>query len=154
MTLAPKSRLEGMSFSLGKGRAIAITADVFALEENPHFAFIPGSKHFFQGFFKYAGRMVPCFDLQIFSGLPAIEGSVGKCLISRTASGELAAVWVQDVTGVRNIGSTENQGRAPDIPTPLAPYVLNSCFIQKQPHLLIDLQKLVTDLTSDSATLY
>lgn len=154
MSLAPKSRLEGMSFILGKGRAIAITADVFALEENPHFAFIPGSKHFFQGFFKYAGRMVPCFDLQIFCGLPAGEGSVGKCLISRTSSGDLAAVWVQDIMGVRNINTAEHQGRSPDLPKPLAPYVLNSCVIEEQSHLLIDLQKLVTDLTSDSATLY
>ena len=153
MNTLVRTRLDGMSFALGSTRAVAVTADVFALEDHPQFAFIPGTKPSFQGFLKYASRMVPCFDLQIFCGLPpSIEGK-GSCLISQTAAGELAAIWVKDVRGVRGVGDSAPTSN-PEIPSALAPYVLNSCGIGGTPHLLIDIQKLVTDLPSDKITLY
>lgn len=153
MNTPARSRLDGMSFALGSSRAVAVTADVFALEDHPQFALVPGTKPFFQGFLKYASRMVPCFDLQIFCGLPPSPHEKGSCLISQTANGDLAAIWVKDVCGVRGLGDgalTSN----PEIPSALAPYVLNSCGIGGEPHLLIDIQKLVTDLSSDKITLY
>lgn len=153
MTVVSRDRLEGMSFELGNSRVVAVTADVFAIEEHPKFAFIPGSKPAFQGFFKYASRMVPCFDLHILCGMPASDGSRGSCLISRTSSGELAGIWIKGLKGVRNVTGAEPDA-APEIPSVLAPYVLNSCAIDNAPHLLLDIQKLVTDLTSDSVTLY
>lgn len=153
MSGSSRSRLDGMSFALGKARAIAVTADVFALEDDPQFAFIPGAKPAFQGFFKYASRMVPCFDLQIFCGLPPVSEGKGSCLISKTVSGELAAIWVNDARGVRGVGEGDVDLH-PEIPTALAPYALNSCAFDNTPHLLLDIQKLVTDLTSDKVTLY
>lgn len=153
MNVSDREKLEGMSFALGDSRAVAVTSDVFAIEGEPKFAFIPGSKPAFQGFFKYASRMVPCFDLQILCGLPPLAGGRNSCLISRTISGDLAGIWVNDVKGVRNVRGGELQVR-PEIPSVLAPYVLNSCAIEEMPHLLLDIQKLVTDLTGDAVTLY
>lgn len=155
MTASVRSKLDGMSFGIGRSRAIAITADVFALEESPALAFMPGTKTYFLGFFKYAGHLVPCFDMNSFCSIPPTDEGERKCIISKTATGVLAAIWVDGIQGVRDIALAKSiTDGASDIPKPLVPYVVNTCSLGDTPHLLLDLQKLVSDLTSDSVTLY
>lgn len=155
MSTTDRVKLDGMAFGIGIGRGFAMTSDVFAVEANPKIAFIPGSKPYFLGFFRYANHLVPCFDLLNFCGFPSVSEQDNQCLISRTVSGDLAAVWVHDITGVNEKTLAQGRvGQGGDIPKPIAPYVANTCTLDNLPHHLIDLQKLVTDLTSDAVTLY
>lgn len=147
-------RLYGMTFPIGKHRAVVITSDVLAIEENPSIAFIPGCRPEFIGFIRYARRTVPCFDLLTFCGLAKPENGERKCIISLRSDNEPVALWVPRVDSIRDFTGLSEINDNVDIPKAIAPYIVNTCHLDGETLLLLDLERLVNHLCSAPVTEY
>lgn len=147
-------RIDGISFCIGETRALAVPSDVFAIEESPKLAFVPGTRPYFLGFFKYASRYIPCFDIASFCGLPTPAEAQMSCLIAPTesSSNTLAALWVSHVGTVRDFSVGTKASHDSKVPLAIGDYVANSCQLTGETYLLLDLKRLATDLISKSVT--
>jgi len=139
--------VDGMGFVLSDSYCLGLGTDIFAVTEYRQVTLIPMTERWFLGLVRFEQEVVPVIDLGLYAG--GVSSSLSKnasILLIPNASNQLVGFVVDEIIGLSGFQSAKNHKEELSIPRGLASYVVSKAEIDGISWLMLDLQRLATDI--------